>query len=157
MTTGNSAPPERIEEMFDRISSVYDGMNLTISAFQEPRWRRRAVRESRVGPGGRALDVACGTGKVTADLYAAVQPDGSATGVDFSAGMIGLARDRHEGPEYLQGDALALPLEWSDLETTAIMVVAAIAGITVGRLRLRRASCLKQFTPVINGRAGTVQ
>ena len=54
--------------MFDRISGVYDGMNLAISGFQEPRWRRHAVRRDAAGPGGRALDVACGTGKVTRDL-----------------------------------------------------------------------------------------
>ena len=84
MNAGNSAPPERIAEMFDRISGVYDAMNLAISGFQEPRWRHRAVREARLGPGGRALDVACGTGKVTRDLYRAVQPGGAALGVDFS-------------------------------------------------------------------------
>ena len=77
--------------------AVYDGMNLAISGFQEPRWRRHAVRETRLGPGGRALDVACGTGKVTRDLWRAVQPGGSALGVDFSEGMIGLARDRCRG------------------------------------------------------------
>jgi demethylmenaquinone methyltransferase / 2-methoxy-6-polyprenyl-1,4-benzoquinol methylase len=112
--SGNSAPPERVAEMFDRISGVYDGMNLAISGFQEPRWRRHAVRETRLGPGGRALDVACGTGKVTRDLWRAVQPRGSALGVDFSEGMIGLARDRaggDEGLHFVIGDALKLPVE----------------------------------------------
>ncbi len=52
MSSGNSAPPERVAEMFDRISGVYDGMNLAISGFQEPRWRRRAIREARLRPGG---------------------------------------------------------------------------------------------------------
>jgi demethylmenaquinone methyltransferase/2-methoxy-6-polyprenyl-1,4-benzoquinol methylase len=111
--SGNSAPPERVAEMFDRISGVYDGMNLAISGFQEPRWRRHAVRETRLGPGGRALDVACGTGKVTRDLWRAVQPRGSALGIDFSEGMIGLAKDRAVGDEGLRfviGDALDLPV-----------------------------------------------
>lgn len=115
MSQGNSAPPERIEQMFDRISGVYDGMNLAISGFQEPRWRKRLVAATRVGPGDRALDVACGTGKVTADLYAAVQPGGSALGIDFSASMIGLATDQRArddgGLSFRQGDALDLPVE----------------------------------------------
>ena len=85
MSQGNSAPPQKVEEMFDRISGVYDGMNLAISGFQEPRWRKRIIEASGIGPGGRALDVACGTGKVTTDLYQAAQPGGSALGVDFSA------------------------------------------------------------------------
>jgi demethylmenaquinone methyltransferase / 2-methoxy-6-polyprenyl-1,4-benzoquinol methylase len=115
MSQGNSAPPGRVEEMFDRISGVYDGMNLAISGFQEPRWRRELVRASGIGPGGRALDVACGTGKVTTDLYRAAQPGGSALGIDFSAGMIGIARERTpadaDGLVFQQGDALALPVE----------------------------------------------
>jgi SAM-dependent methyltransferase len=94
--TGNSAPPERVSEMFDRISGVYDGMNLLISGFQEPRWRRRAVAETKLGPGHRGLDVACGTGTVTRDLLRAVQPGGSVTGVDASAGMVARART-HDG------------------------------------------------------------
>ena len=114
MSRGNSAPPERIAEMFDRISGVYDGMNLAISGFQEPRWRRRLVRETQLRPGDRGLDVACGTGKVTRDMYRAVQPGGTALGVDFSEGMIGLAQDRavaEEGVRFVIGDALALPVE----------------------------------------------
>ena len=115
MSQGNSAPPQRIEQMFDRISGVYDGMNLAISGFQEPRWRKRLVAATRVGPGDRALDVACGTGKVTTDLYAAVQPGGSALGIDFSANMIGIATDqraREDGTlTFRQGDALDLPVE----------------------------------------------
>ena len=55
MSQGNSAPPQKVEEMFDRISGVYDGMNLAISGFQEPRWRRRIVAASAVGPGDAAL------------------------------------------------------------------------------------------------------
>ncbi len=115
MSHGNSAPPQRVEEMFDRISGVYDGMNLAISGFQEPRWRRHLVKASGIGPGDRALDVACGTGKVTTDLYHAAQPGGTALGIDFSGGMIGIARERTpaaaEGLSFQQGDALDLPVD----------------------------------------------
>jgi len=101
--------------MFDRISGLYDGMNLAISGFQEPRWRKRLVAATEVGPGGRVLDVACGTGKVTADLYRAVQPGGEALGIDFSAGMIEVAREKRparlEGLSFERGDALDLPVE----------------------------------------------
>jgi len=124
MSQGNSAPPQRVEEMFDRISGVYDGMNLAISGFQEPRWRRKLIKATRTGPGGRALDVACGTGKVTTDLYRAAQPGGSALGVDFSAGMIEHALERRpadlEGLEFRQGDALALPVEDDDFDAATI-------------------------------------
>jgi len=115
MSEGNSAPPQKVEEMFDQISGVYDGMNLTISGFQEPRWRKRIVAAAEIEPGERVLDVACGTGKVTTDLYRAVQPGGEALGVDFSAGMISNANERRpaelEGLSFQQGDALDLPVE----------------------------------------------
>ncbi len=109
---GNAATPTEVGAMFDRISGRYDLMNLLISAFQEPRWRKRAVASTGVRPGGRAVDVASGTGKVAADLHRRVQPGGKVLGVDISPGMIGVAQHRYAGRpglEYLVGDALALP------------------------------------------------
>lgn len=124
MSSGNSAPPQRVEEMFDRISGVYDGMNLAISGFQEPRWRRKLIRATRIGPGGRALDVACGTGKVTTDLWRAAEPGGSAVGIDFSARMIENAKARRpadlEGLSFRQGDALDLPVADDSFDTATI-------------------------------------
>ena len=52
--TGNRVAPDRIRDMFDTISGVYDPMNTLISGFQEPRWRRRAVRAAALAPGMRA-------------------------------------------------------------------------------------------------------
>ncbi|MDJ0749280.1 MAG: SoxR reducing system RseC family protein [Woeseiaceae bacterium] len=51
----------------------------------------------------------------------------------------------------------AVLLGWSDLVSVVVMLAAAVLGITVGRRRLRRSNCLKQFTPVIGGRPGTVR
>ena len=62
---GNAAPTTQVRAMFDQIAGVYDPMNLLISAFQEPRWRRRLVDAARLRPGASALDVACGTGYAT--------------------------------------------------------------------------------------------
>jgi demethylmenaquinone methyltransferase/2-methoxy-6-polyprenyl-1,4-benzoquinol methylase len=111
---GNAAPSSEVRAMFDRIARVYDPMNLAISAFQEPRWRRRAVRLTRTRPGDRVLDVATGTGKVAADLHRRVQPGGSVLGVDLSPGMIAVAQHRfgdRPGLAFVVGDALALPTE----------------------------------------------
>jgi demethylmenaquinone methyltransferase/2-methoxy-6-polyprenyl-1,4-benzoquinol methylase len=111
---GNAAPTEQVRTMFDRIAPVYDGMNAAISGFQEPRWRRRAVQAAELRPGMHALDVACGTGKVSADLLAAVSPGGNVLGVDFSPVMIqraGSAFADRPGLRFVVGDALALPVE----------------------------------------------
>jgi demethylmenaquinone methyltransferase/2-methoxy-6-polyprenyl-1,4-benzoquinol methylase len=111
---GNAAAPPEVQVMFDRISPVYDTMNLLISAFQEPRWRRRLVDAAGLAPGGAALDVASGTGKVAADLHRRVGPFGRVLGVDLSPGMTAVAQQRYAGRpglEYVVGDALALPTD----------------------------------------------
>jgi demethylmenaquinone methyltransferase / 2-methoxy-6-polyprenyl-1,4-benzoquinol methylase len=109
---GNAAAPPEVRVMFDRIAGRYDLMNLLISAFQEPRWRRRLVERAGLQAGGAALDVASGTGKVAADMHARVGPAGRVLGVDLSPGMIAVAHERYAGRpglEFVVGDALALP------------------------------------------------
>lgn len=123
MSKGNQIAPDRVRQMFDTISGVYDPLNSVISGFQEPRWRRRAVRAAALGPGMHALDVATGTGKVAADLWRAVQPGGSVTGVDFSEGMLAIARERHAGVpglRFVHGDALALPADDGSFDAATI-------------------------------------
>lgn len=120
---GNAAPTGEVRAMFDRIAHVYDPMNLVISAFQEPRWRKRAVLLTAVRPGDRLLDVATGTGKVAADLYARSQPGGAALGVDISPGMIAVAKRSFEGRpglDFVVGDAMALPTEDRSFDAATI-------------------------------------
>jgi demethylmenaquinone methyltransferase/2-methoxy-6-polyprenyl-1,4-benzoquinol methylase len=120
---GNAASTAEVRSMFDKIARVYDPMNLVISGFQEPRWRKRAVTLSAVGPGDRVLDVATGTGKVAADLQARVQPGGSVLGIDISPVMIGVAKrcfaDR-QGLTFEVADALALPTEDGTFDAATI-------------------------------------
>ena len=110
--------------MFDRIARRYDLMNLLISAFQEPRWRRRLVAGAGLRPGDAALDVATGTGKVAADLQRRVAPFGRVLGVDLSPGMIDVAQERYARPArastFVVGDALALPTEDATFDAATI-------------------------------------
>jgi demethylmenaquinone methyltransferase / 2-methoxy-6-polyprenyl-1,4-benzoquinol methylase len=120
---GNAAPTTEVRAMFDRIARVYDPMNLVISAFQEPRWRKRAVDQAGARPGDRLLDVATGTGKVAADLHDRARPDGSVLGVDISPAMIRIAARRfvdRPGLEFVVGDALALPTEDASFDAATI-------------------------------------
>jgi SAM-dependent methyltransferase len=59
-----------------------------------------------VGSGQRVLDIACGSGVVAAG---AADRGAVARGLDFSAGMLNVARARHPGIAFDQGDAEALP------------------------------------------------
>ena len=121
--TGNPVEPDRIRDMFDTISGVYDPMNAFISGLQEPRWRHRAVRAAALGPGMRALDIATGTGKVALEMWQAVQPDGTVEGIDFAEGMLAVARKRYadrSGLTFTAGDALALPVPDGTVDAATI-------------------------------------
>ena len=109
---GNASPPTEVGAMFDRISGVYDVMNLVISGFQEPRWRRRAVLAAGVGVGDAVIDVATGTGKVAASLKDQVGPTGRVLAIDLAPRMIERAKRAHAGRpglEFMVGNAMELP------------------------------------------------
>ena len=109
--------------MFDRIARVYDPLNAVISGFQEPRWRRRLVAATGLGPGMAALDVATGTGAVGRDLARRVGPTGRVVGVDISPGMLERARAHAGGPAHLTfavGDAMALPVSDASFDAATI-------------------------------------
>ncbi len=111
--TGNTVPEPSVTSMFDSIAPVYDRMNTLMTAGMDGRWRRAAVRAANLSKGGTALDVACGTGKLTAALAAKVGPEGRVEGVDLSPAMLDEARRAFgamRGIEFVLGNALSLPV-----------------------------------------------
>jgi demethylmenaquinone methyltransferase / 2-methoxy-6-polyprenyl-1,4-benzoquinol methylase len=101
-STPGTLPEPQVRAMFDRIAGVYDRMNSVMTAGLHHHWRRRAADLAGLGPGGRALDVATGTGDLALELARRVAPGGSVVGADFSERMLELARDK-VGPERAQG------------------------------------------------------
>lgn len=95
-----------------------------IRAFEHAEWERAATAyeasfatatrqfipalldAAGVGAGRSVLDVACGPGFVAAG---AAERGATVRGLDFSAAMLGVARARHPGIAFDQGDAEALP------------------------------------------------
>src|SRR5579862_4544722 len=82
----------QVRAMFDRIAGLYDRMNSVMTAGLHHQWRRRAADLASLGPGGRAIDVATGTGDLALELAGRVTPGGEVVGVDFSERMLELAR-----------------------------------------------------------------
>jgi len=82
----------QVQAMFDRIAGWYDRMNTVMTAGLHRSWRRRAADLAGLSTGGRALDVATGTGDLAFELAARVGPTGEVVGVDFSERMLALAR-----------------------------------------------------------------
>jgi demethylmenaquinone methyltransferase/2-methoxy-6-polyprenyl-1,4-benzoquinol methylase len=89
---GGTLPEPQVQAMFDRIARVYDRMNGIMTAGLHHRWRRRAADLAALGPGGRVLDIATGTGDLAFELGHRVAPDGIVVGADFSENMLSIAR-----------------------------------------------------------------
>ena len=106
--------------MFDRIARRYDTVNTVLSMGTDSGWRRRAARETGLAAGGSVLDVACGSGKLTAELARLAGPSGRAVGVDFSPRMLEIARHDHPGIDFIEGDALQLPFDDATFDATTI-------------------------------------
>ena len=110
----------QVRAMFDRIASFYDVMNSVMTAGLHHRWRRRAADLAAIGPGGRALDVATGTGDLAVELGRRVGPEGEVVGSDFSEEMLTLARRKAPGLRFEWGNALDLPYEDSRFDAATV-------------------------------------
>ena len=106
--------------MFDRIARRYDLVNTVLSAGTDAGWRRRAARETGLADGGSALDVACGSGKLTAELARIAGTAGRVVGLDFSPQMLAIARREHPSIEFVEGDALSLPFRDEEFDAATI-------------------------------------
>jgi demethylmenaquinone methyltransferase/2-methoxy-6-polyprenyl-1,4-benzoquinol methylase len=106
--------------MFDRIAGVYDLMNSVMTAGLHHRWRARAADLAALEPGGRALDVATGTGDLAVELQQRVGPSGEVVGSDFSEKMLELARAKAPELRFEHGNALALPYDDGEFDAATV-------------------------------------
>ena len=125
----------RVRRMFDSIAGRYDLNNRLHSLGRDQAWRRRTAKTAVRSRDDRVLDVACGTGDLSEAL--ADQRPTSVHGVDFSGGMLDVARDkaarrtRRDGvptPSYEQGDAMQLSLD--DATFDACTIAFGIRNVT---------------------------
>jgi SAM-dependent methyltransferase len=73
-------------------------------------WPARLIAAASIQPGGRVLDVACGTGVLARAVADAVGPSGTVVGLDLDRGMLRVALARRPGVWWVQGSATHLPL-----------------------------------------------
>lgn len=120
--------PAAVRTMFDRIARRYDLVNTVLSLGTDGGWRRRVARETGLSAGGSALDVACGSGKLTAELARIAGAGGRVIGLDFSPEMLEVARRQHPNLELIEGDALNLPFE--DRSFTASTIAFGLRNLS---------------------------
>ncbi len=118
--TDSTDRSERVRSLFDRIASRYDLVNDLQSFGLHRFWKHRLIQLARLQPDAQALDVCCGTGDVALAL---AEEAASVHGVDFSAPMLDVARQRaRTQPKvaFLESDALQLPFEANRFDVVTI-------------------------------------
>jgi demethylmenaquinone methyltransferase/2-methoxy-6-polyprenyl-1,4-benzoquinol methylase len=99
-----------VRSMFDAIAPRYDLVNRVMTFRMDVGWRKRTVRDLRLGSGSLVADLACGTGDFCRELEAqGLRP----IGFDLSYGMLDNART---GVPLAQADILRLPLPDASLD-----------------------------------------
>lgn len=85
---------QRVREVFSSVAAKYDLMNDLMSLGIHRLWKRFAIDLAGVRAGERVLDVAGGTGDLTAAFAKAVGPTGLAVLSDINAAMLEEGRSR---------------------------------------------------------------
>lgn len=159
---GNSVPEADVAAMFDAIAPVYDRVNTVMTAGGDGRWRRAAADAAGLDPGSAVLDVACGTGKLSAILAERVGPFGRVVGIDLAPAMVGAAGAAHGDLVQLSfrvGNALALPFPDAEFDAATIAFgMRNLADFEAGFRELARVVrpggrvvCLELTTPPQRG------
>lgn len=83
-----------VAEVFDSVAVKYDLMNDLMSAGIHRLWKRFTIEKSGVRKGGRVLDLAGGTGDLTALFSPIVGDSGEVILADINDSMLKVGRDR---------------------------------------------------------------
>lgn len=122
------APAEKtrlVGGVFERVAGRYDVMNDLMSLGTHRLFKRMAVEMSGVRPGMRVLDLAGGTGDLSALFAGAVGDDGNVVLADINAAMMQVGRDRlldegHARVDFCRTGAEALPFADECFDCVAI-------------------------------------
>jgi demethylmenaquinone methyltransferase/2-methoxy-6-polyprenyl-1,4-benzoquinol methylase len=105
----------RVRAVFDSVANKYDLMNDLMSFGVHRLWKRQTIELAGVRRGQHVLDLAAGTGDLSARFSGLVGPDGLVVFSDINASMLHQGRERmiDEGRvgniRYVQADAQHLP------------------------------------------------
>jgi demethylmenaquinone methyltransferase/2-methoxy-6-polyprenyl-1,4-benzoquinol methylase len=117
-----------VHNVFTRIASRYNLMNRLMTAGQDIRWRREAIRRLRLSPGVRLLDLGTGTGDLGREALHQ-QPSIHLVAADFNLDMMFAGAASGSLP-WINADALHLPFPDQSFEA----VVSGFLMRNVGSL-----------------------
>ncbi len=91
---GRDEKASLVRGVFDSVAGRYDLMNDLMSAGVHRLWKRFTIELCAVRPGQRVLDIAGGTGDLTAKFSQLVGPEGQVILADINASMLAVGRDK---------------------------------------------------------------
>ena len=115
-----------VANVFHSVASRYDLMNDLMSAGIHRVWKRFTIEVSAVRAGDRVLDIAGGTGDLTARFSRLVGPGGEVVLADINDSMLKVGRDKlidggfHGNIEYVQANAEHLPFPDNHFDIVSI-------------------------------------
>jgi len=116
----------RVAGVFSSVASRYDLMNDLMSCGMHHLWKRFAVHVSGVRKGQSVLDVAGGTGDMTALFHKRVHAEGLVVLSDINRDMLDAGRDKLCnqgvvcGVDYAQANAEKLPFQENSFDCVSI-------------------------------------
>ena len=141
---------ETIKEDYNSLASTYDEYfsNITRPHSQE------LVRRLNINSSATVLDLACGTGTITAELRKYICPKGKIIAVDSSEEMINKAKEKIDGEsiEFICGDMLEILGEFQDNSFDCVTCGWAIGYASPLELLKKIKRVLKQ-----NGKIGIIE
>jgi demethylmenaquinone methyltransferase/2-methoxy-6-polyprenyl-1,4-benzoquinol methylase len=123
-----------VGQVFSSVATRYDLMNDLMSFGLHRAWKRFAVAHAAMRPGQQVLDLAGGTGDLSARLAREVGAGGVVVCADINGAMLQVGRDRLldrgivGNVHYVQANAEALP--FPDASFDAVMIAFGLRNVT---------------------------
>lgn len=139
-TVSESEKAKRVRQVFESVSDRYDLMNDLMSGGIHRLWKQAMIDWLAPRPGLRLLDVAGGTGDIALRVIARLGPErvGRVIVCDLTPDMLEIGRDRAidqgllpgrpDSPQWVCGDAEALPL--ADRSVEAYTIAFGLRNVT---------------------------
>jgi len=120
----DSSKKEQVTEMFDTISTKYDGLNRVISFGIDVKWRKKVVALVKETKPESILDIATGTG----DLIISMAETGATklVGLDISPGMLEVGKQKiaaqglNDKIDMIIGDSEQMPFDENSFDAITV-------------------------------------
>lgn len=140
-TVDKNEKESKVASVFHSVAQQYDVMNDLMSFGIHRLWKRFTIDASGVRPGNKVLDLAGGTGDLTAKFSQLVGRDGKVILADINSSMLNVGRDKLrdrglvQNIEYVQANAQYLPFE--DNTFDVITIAFGLRNVTDKDMALR--------------------